>query len=85
MHIEVVPSLDTSSCVMAVERFIARRGTPTTIMSDNDMNFVGAQKELLVCVESWNKLTPAVLSRKGSSGNSIQPAHRTMERQACFV
>ena len=49
VHIEVAPSLDTSSCVMGVERFIARRGTPTTIMSDNGRNFVGAQKE------NWNK------------------------------
>ena len=65
MHIEVVPSLDTSSCVMGVERFIARRGTPTTIMSDNGTNFVGAQKELLACIESWNKLAPAVFVQKG--------------------
>ena len=47
VHIEVVPSLDTNSCVMVGERFIARHGTPTTIMSDNGTNFVGAQKELL--------------------------------------
>ena len=60
VHIEVVLSFDTSSCVMGVERFIARRGTPTTIMSDNGTNFVGAQKELLACIESWNKLAPAV-------------------------
>ena len=51
VHIEVVLSLDTSSCVMGVKRFFARRGTPTTIMSDNGTNFVGAQKELLACVE----------------------------------
>ena len=78
VHIEVVPSLDTSSCVMGVERFIARRGTLTTIKSDNGTNFVGAQKELLACVESWNKLAPAVFVQKGSSGNSIHQAHRTM-------
>ena len=65
VHIEVVPSLDTSSCVMGVERFIARRGTPTTIMSDNGTNFVGAQKELLACIESWNKLATAVFVQKG--------------------
>ena len=65
MHIEVVPSLDTSSCVMGVERFIARRGTPTTIMSDSGTNFVGAQKVLLACVESWSKLAPAVFVQKG--------------------
>ena len=65
MHIEVVPTLDTSSCVMGVERFIARRGTPTTIMSDNGTNFVSAQKELLACVDSWKKLAHAVLVQKG--------------------
>ena len=65
VHIEVVPSLDTSSCVVGVERFIARRGTPTTIMSDNGTNFIGAQKELLACVESWNKLALAVFVQKG--------------------
>ena len=65
VHIEVVPSLDTSSSVMGVERFIARQGTPTTIMSDNGTNFVSAQKELLACVESWNKLAPAVFVQKG--------------------
>ena len=63
---------------MGVERFIARRGTPTTIMSDNGTNFVGAQKELLACVESWNNSHPLFLSREGSSGNSIHPAYRTM-------
>ena len=33
--LEVVPSMDTSSCVMEIERFIARRGTPSVIWSDN--------------------------------------------------
>ena len=31
VHLEIVPSLDASSCVMGIERFIARRGTPNTI------------------------------------------------------
>ena len=42
VHLEIVPSLDTSSCVMGIERFIARRGTPSTIWSDNGTNFVCA-------------------------------------------
>ena len=46
VHIEVVPSLDTSSCVMGLERFTARRGLPQTIWSDNGTNFVGAEREL---------------------------------------
>ena len=42
LHLEIVPSLDTSFCFMDIERFIARRGTPNTIWSDNGRNLVGA-------------------------------------------
>ena len=52
VYLEIVPSLDTSSCVMDIERFISRRGTPSTIWSDNGTNFVGAEKELLACIKS---------------------------------
>ena len=45
VHLEIGPPLDTSSCVMAIERFIARRGIPSTIWSDNGTNFVDAKKE----------------------------------------
>ena len=31
VHFEVVPSMDTSSCVMGIERFTARRGTPSVL------------------------------------------------------
>ena len=74
VHIEVVPSLDTSSCVMCVERFTARRGTPTTIKFDNGTNFVGAQKELIACVESRNNLAPTVFFQKGIKWNFIPPS-----------
>ena len=89
VHIEVVHSLDTSSCFMGVERFIARRGTPTTIMSDNGTNFVGAQKELLVCVGSWNKFCPEKDQVENQSTQRTKPwwllGAISSERQACFV
>ena len=44
VHIEIVSSMDTSSCVMGIERFIARRGSPSVIWSDNGTNFVGTKK-----------------------------------------
>ena len=47
VHIEVAHSLNTDSCVMGIERFIARRGRPSVIFSDNGTNFVGAEKELV--------------------------------------
>ena len=65
IHIELVPSMVTSSCVMAIERFISRRGTPSIICSDNGTNFVGAKKELLLCIKNWNAEAPLSLVHKG--------------------
>jgi len=44
VHIEVSNSLDTNSCVMALRNFIARRGTPKEIYSDNGTNFKATAK-----------------------------------------
>ena len=65
VHLEIVPSLDTSSCVMGIERLIVRRGTPSTNCSDNGTNFVGAEKELLACIKSWNGMDPTIFAHKG--------------------
>ena len=55
VHIEVVPKLDTDSCLNAIMRFIARRGKPNTTISDNGTNFVGAEREFADYVGAWNK------------------------------
>ncbi|XP_058449077.1 uncharacterized protein LOC131429043 [Malaya genurostris] len=46
VHLEVVHSLSTESCKMAIRRFVARRGSPSEIYSDDATNFVGASNEL---------------------------------------
>lgn len=46
VHIEIATSLDTSSCVEAVRRFVARRGNIKEIFSDNGTNLVSTDKEL---------------------------------------
>ena len=56
VHIEVVKSLDTEACLAAITRFIARRGRPATMISDNGTNFVGAAKELKQFMGEWDKL-----------------------------
>ena len=55
VHIEIVPKLDTDCCLNAIVRFIARRGKPVKMITDNGTNFVGAQKELAEYIAAWNK------------------------------
>ena len=45
VHIEVTNSLDADSFILALRRFMARRGTVRSIWSDNGTNFVGARNE----------------------------------------
>jgi len=45
VHIEVVTSLYTEAFLAALRRFIARRGKPRPICSDNGTNFQGAANE----------------------------------------
>ena len=61
IHLEIVSSMDTSACVAGNERFIARRGMPNVIWSDNGTNFVGAEKEFLEVTCRWNDYAPAAL------------------------
>ncbi|XP_055632587.1 uncharacterized protein LOC129773061 [Toxorhynchites rutilus septentrionalis] len=46
VHMEVVSDLTTQAFLAALKRFIARRGKPQIIMSDNAKNFVGAKREI---------------------------------------
>jgi hypothetical protein len=47
IHIEVVTSLTTEAFLAILRRFIARRGKPRTIYSDNGTNVQGAANQLL--------------------------------------
>ena len=66
VHVEVIPFMDTSSCVMGVERFLSRRGTSSMIWSDNCTNFIVSEKELRERIKKWNTLNIAAkLAHKG--------------------
>ena len=60
VHVEIVLSMDAGSCVMGVERFFSRRGTPAIIWSDNNTYLVRAEKELRKNIEKWNTINIAV-------------------------
>lgn len=46
VHLEIVNSLSTDSAILSLRRFIVRRGTPETMLSDNGTSFVGAARAL---------------------------------------
>ena len=54
VHVEITHSLDSDGFIMALHRFMSRRGKPVKIVSDNGTNFVGAEKELSDEVKTIN-------------------------------
>ena len=54
VHLEVVSDLTTEAFVACLRRFIARRGKPSLIWSDNGSNFVGAANEIKQLVQFLN-------------------------------
>ena len=46
VHLEVLPSLTSDAFIDGLRRFVARRGVPERLFSDNGTNFVGACREL---------------------------------------
>ena len=54
-HLKLVDDLLTDHSIMALKRFIARRGRPQNIYSDNGANFVGANNELQQCFRQLNE------------------------------
>ncbi|UYV60243.1 hypothetical protein LAZ67_1000533, partial [Cordylochernes scorpioides] len=54
IHLELCTSLTTETFIGAMRRFIARRGRPSMIYSDNGLNFVGCKN--LFSSLNWNKI-----------------------------
>ena len=46
VHLEVVSDLKTSALIASLDRFVARRGLPLHLHSDNGSNYIGAKNQL---------------------------------------
>ena len=76
VHIEVVSSLTSHACIAAIRRFVARRGVPSRLYSDNATNFMGARSDLVKLQELLHKETGTVTQegeRLGMSWVFIPP------------
>ncbi|KAL3977608.1 alcohol-forming fatty acyl-CoA reductase [Sarotherodon galilaeus] len=67
VHIEMIESMDTSSCINALRRFFPLRGHAKELQSDCGTNFIGASKELEMDNTGY-------LSKQGCSWN-FRPPH----------
>ena len=80
IHIEVVHSLDTDSFINSLRRFMARRGSPERIRTDNGSNFVSGEADLRRAISNWNqdKIRNFLLQRNVEWRPTPRVAH-TME------
>ena len=56
VHLELAADLSSEAFIAVLTRFVARRGCPNTIWTDNGSNFVGAQRELQEIQEIYTLL-----------------------------
>ena len=58
IHCELVLGQDTERLIMALRRFISRRGCPTKIFSDNGTSFIRGDKDIKLWFDAidWNKV-----------------------------
>ncbi|KAJ8009986.1 hypothetical protein DPEC_G00069860 [Dallia pectoralis] len=63
VHIDLLSSIDTDSFLVALRRFVARRGKPFELLSDQGTNFKGGERELR---ETFKALKPELQSQLAS-------------------
>lgn len=75
VHIELVCDCSSSTFLNALKRFIARRGKPAHLYSDNATNFVGANRELTKLFKDSQFQTSVVtpLANEGISWHFVPP------------
>ncbi|XP_055585033.1 uncharacterized protein LOC129737892 [Uranotaenia lowii] len=74
VHLEIAHSLTTSSCIMAFRRFIARRGSPAEIFSDNGTNFQGAKNILMDQLQQIHQVCAVTFTNSNTRWNFNPPA-----------
>ena len=81
IHLEVSHSLSAQDCMMCLERFISRRGLPSTIFSDNAKCFVSVNEKLKERFQiTWKFITPGAPWHGGFYERLIRCVKSTMKK-----
>ncbi|KAG1926322.1 guanine nucleotide-binding protein G(I)/G(S)/G(O) subunit gamma-2 [Pimephales promelas] len=64
VHLDLLRSMDADAYLMALRRFIARRGTPAELLSDQGTNFRGGERELREAFASMEPTLREQLARQ---------------------
>lgn len=78
VHLDLCTSLSTPDFLAVLRRFVARRGCPNALYSDNGSNFVGAREELRIIQkmtrsETFQKAIIDFTSQRGIEWSHIPP------------
>ncbi|XP_048865547.1 uncharacterized protein LOC125739453 isoform X1 [Brienomyrus brachyistius] len=63
VHVDILSNLDTDSFLMGLRRFIARRGKPAELLSDQGTNFKGGERELHQTFQSLHPILQQQLAK----------------------
>lgn len=74
IHLDLLHNMDTDSFLMALRRFVAQRGKPFELISDQGTNFRGGNRELQ---ETFSALEPEIEEKLSEQSISFQfnPPH----------
>ncbi|KAK0132488.1 Gag-Pro-Pol polyprotein [Merluccius polli] len=64
VHVDLLSHMNTDSFLMALRRFIARRGKPFELLSDRGTNFIGGTRELQEAYQSMTPDLQAILAKQ---------------------
>lgn len=74
VHFDLLHSIDVDSYLMALRRFIARRGTPAEVYSDQGTNFKAGEKELRKSFASMSPELQKLLAKQKIAFHFNPPA-----------
>ncbi|XP_062537897.1 uncharacterized protein LOC134206225 [Armigeres subalbatus] len=74
IHLELVHSLSTESCIMVVQRFVCRRGLPREFWTDNATCFKGTSNELNKLTKETKKTLTEKFTTAQTTWKFIPPA-----------